>query len=1253
PVADTRGTWIYLRDQDSGELFGATPVPVGGWPADAHVRFEAGSVVFHRRHGQLAIRLRITVVPGHDVELRELEIANEGDGTRRIQVVGCLEPVLEAEQSAARHPVFSKLFLRTSPVAELAGILVSRVDREGRTPPVLLFRMAGDRASGPRILAFDRQAFLGRRGSFRSPAGLPAPPDGALAPTLDPLCVCAAELELLAGSSRRVTLVSALAPTRAEAIDLGRRYGSPLAVRWAFEDAARAQARRFERLDTPADLVPAAQQLLTALLVPDAALRAPGALATGRPSQRALWGRGISGDEPIALVRMHSDGSSELLLEVLAVHRLLRSLGVRMDVVVLDEAPSGYAEPGSAVIRKLLAESGAAELLHQRGGVHVVAVDQTGEQDLADLAAAARVHVDARRGSLAGQLVDRPEAPVELPSFIPAGPPPGAAPDPELGIDVPALAFDNGFGGFAGDEYVIRPGANPPAPWCNIIANPSFGCLVSESALGSTWAVNAGENRLTPWHNDPVADPPAEALYLRDEETARLWSTTPLPAGVPTLVRHGQGYTVYRLACAGLDQTMTVFVPPDQPVKIVRLSIRNASARPRRLTATYYAEWVLGTRRSETRPYILPALSAADSCLLAETAWSMEFAGRAAFLACDRTLHGYTTDRVEMLGRGGDMARPAALGRWGLSGRVAPGLDPCAALQVHVELGAGEQTELAFFLGQAEGREPALELVRRLRAPGAVDQAWQACRAFWDRLLGAVEVSTPDPALDRLCNRWLLYQTLASRFFGRTGFYQSSGAFGFRDQLQDSLAFIHVDPALTRQHLLEAAAHQFSDGDVLHWWHPPGNAGVRTRCSDDLLWLIYVTAEYVTATGDVAILREAVPFLAGPPLRPGEDSHYDRFPPAPADTLLEHCRRALARGFTAGPHGLPLIGDGDWNDGMNRVGSRGRGESIWLGWFLCACAERFAGLLDQVGEPASAQAWRDRIPALTGALAEHGWDGAWYRRAYHDDGSAVGSAHSAPPHIDSIAQSWAVLSGAGRPDQIDQALAAAERLLVREDDRLVLLLAPPFGPQGPDAGYIAAYPAGVRENGGQYTHAAAWLGWAHAARGDGDAAHRIFGLLDPLERIRSRQDAEHYRVEPYVLAADVYARPPWVGRGGWTWYTGAAAWTWRLAVEGLLGLRRRQGALEVEPCIPSHWAGFQAWVRQGELRIHVVVHNADGTGRGVRAARLDGQPVDAARVDLVGAGERELEIWLGAPGPGVIRRSGPGIAGGPVGVGRG
>jgi cyclic beta-1,2-glucan synthetase len=679
---------------------------------------------------------------------------------------------------------------------------------------------------------------------------------------------------------------------------------------------------------------------------------------------------------------------------------------------------------------------------------------------------------------------------------------------------------------------------------------------------------------------------------------------------------------------------MRVFVPPDDAVKIVWLEVENVSARPRRVTATYYAEWVLGSDRQATRPHIRSEAVREEACLLAGNSWSLDFADRVAFLASDARLHGFTTDRTEFLGQGHDLSHPAALFRLGLSGRVDPGVDPSAALQVHLDIPPAGSAQVCFFLGQANDRDGALDAVRALREPGAVERAWRARGEWWDARLDAVVVRTPDPSMDRLLNRWLMYQTLASRFLGRTAFYQSSGAFGFRDQLQDALALLHVAPSMTRAHLLEVAAHQFVEGDVLHWWHPPGGAGVRTRCSDDLLWLVYTTADYVEATGDVSILDEEVPFLVAEELRPGENTRFSRFASGESGTLLTHCRRALTRGFTRGPRGLPLIGDGDWNDGMNRVGLGGRGESVWLGWFVHACTTRFARLLERIGDPGEAERWRARLLPLVEALEEHAWDGAWYQRAYHDDGTPIGSSHTAPPHIDSIAQSWAALSGAALPDRALGALEAVDHLLVREEDRLVLLLSPPFGKTGPDPGYIAAYPAGVRENGGQYTHAAAWVGWAHAALGDGARAHRIFDLLNPLARTKTSSEVERYRVEPYVIAADVYGRAPFVGRGGWTWYTGAAAWTWRLGVEAILGLRREAGSLVVDPCIPATWDGFEAWIKQDDLTIHVVVDNASGRGRGVAEARLDGARLSEARVELRGSGQRRLEIVLGAPAHG-------------------
>jgi cyclic beta-1,2-glucan synthetase len=679
--------------------------------------------------------------------------------------------------------------------------------------------------------------------------------------------------------------------------------------------------------------------------------------------------------------------------------------------------------------------------------------------------------------------------------------------------------------------------------------------------------------------------------------------------------------------------------------------MRNTLVRHRRLTATYYAEWVLGSRREGQRPYIVSEFDREHACLLATCNWNAEFGGRVAFLASKNNAHGFTADRTEFLGRRGDYARPEALERWGLSGRVDLGADPCAALQVHVDLAPGEEMETHFVLGQSSNRDEALKLVSRFRDGVVVDAAWKKLGTFWDGILDNIRVKTPEPSMDLMLNRWLLYQTLSSRVFGRTGFYQSSGAFGYRDQLQDVLAVIHAAPSIARAHILEAAKHQFEEGDVLHWWHPPSGRGVRTRCSDDMAWLPFVTGEYVAATGDTAILDEPVPFLVGESLRPDEHDRYSQYESSASSLpLFEHCRRAMERAVTEGAHGLPLMGDGDWNDGMSRVGAKGHGESVWLGWFLCATMDRFAALSMRRNDRAEASRWGARSDSLRARIVDVAWDGAWYLRAFHDDGSLVGSATSRECRIDSIAQSWAVLSGdksRGHESKARAAVHAADEQLVRDGDRLVLLFWPPFDSTLHDPGYVRAYPPGVRENGGQYTHAATWLGFAHAALGDGERAERVFRLLNPALRVRTAEDAARYRVEPYALAGDVYSCPPWVGRGGWTWYTGAAAWMWRLGMEAILGLRKKDGYLDIDPCIPPSWNGFEAWVRLGERCIHLVIENPDRVARGVATMTLDGAILDSNRicVDPSTAGTHEVRVRLG-PTPQRVRDSqGSGVHG--------
>jgi len=854
------------------------------------------------------------------------------------------------------------------------------------------------------------------------------------------------------------------------------------------------------------------------------------------------------------------------------------------------------------------------------------------------LAAAARVMLPSRLGTLAEQVgrVERAAAPRRRERRPTPDRQDGSEPSPPR----PRREFDNELGGFVEDgrEYsiVLDEGHWTPAPWINVIANEQLGFQVSESGGGHTWALNSRENQLTPWSNDPVSDPPGEVIYVRDDETGRLWGPTLLPIREDAWsyqCRHGQGYSRFTHDSHGIALELCQYVPLADPVKISRLKITNHSRRSRRLTVTAYVEWVLGAARTITAPHVVTELDEATGALFARNAWTVDFPGRVAFLDLAGKQTAWTGDRTEILGRHGTLDHPEALERGDrLSGRVGGGLDPCGALQVTVMLAAGATAEVVVFLGQASSVDESRAVVHHYRAAD-LDGVLRAVTTRWDDVLAAVQVKTPDRSFDLMLNRWLLYQALACRVWARAGFYQASGAYGFRDQLQDVMALTVAARDITREHLCRAAARQFLEGDVQHWWHPPSGRGVRTRISDDRVWLPFATAHYIAVTGDTTVLDEQIPFIEGAVLP--DDSLEAYFEPtvsAQRASLFEHCARALDRSLAVGGHGLPLIGTGDWNDGMNRVGAKGRGESIWLGWFLYTTLAEWAPIAEARGEAERARVWRAHRDALGRALETAGWDGDWYRRAYFDDGAPLGSAENAECRIDSIAQSWAVLSGAADPHRAARAMNAVEEYLVHREQAIVLLFTPPFVRATRDPGYVKGYPPGIRENGGQYTHAAIWAIMAFAALGDGDRAGELFALLNPINHTSTRAGLYRYRVEPYVVAGDVYAEVPHSGRGGWTWYTGSAGWMYRAGIEWLLGFRIRGASLFLDPCIPRTWTGFSITFRYHASRYEVHVENPHGVTRGISRVEIDGVAAEGGRaaLPLVDDGAtHHVRVWLG------------------------
>jgi cyclic beta-1,2-glucan synthetase len=1240
---DPWGNYVFLRDVQSGQIWSAGYQPSGAEPDSYEVVFSEDRAEIRRRDGPISTTLEIIVSAEDDSEVRQVSVTNLGTRVRQIELTSYAEVVLAPAAADEAHPAFSNLFVETEFVPRLEALLATRRPRSSAEKRLWLAHVSTVEGLTLGTVQFetDRARFLGRGREIRNAGSIVdgRPLSNTVGSVLDPIVSLRRRIRLEPGSTGRVTFATVAADTREEALRLADKYRDPAAFERTTTLAWTQAQVQLRHLNINADEAHLFQRVATRVLYCDPSLRAsPEVLQRNTLGKSALWKHGISGDLPIVLVRIDFAEDREIVRQLLRAHEYWKMKGLAVDLVIVNEQGPSYGQDLQEALEALARTSPTAR--HDAdvaaGGIFILRGDLLSGEDRDLLRSAARAVLLSRQGTLAEQVVRHLLA---APAARPARPIQPIPPAVDIPPPRPALEFFNGLGGFAknGCEYVTILGAGQwtPAPWINVIANASFGFQVSESGSGFTWAGNSRENQLTPWSNDPIADPPGEAMFVRDEATGEVWSPTALPVREdwPYLARHGQGYSRFEHESHGIALELLQYVPKEDPVKISRLRLQNRSGAARRLSVTAYVEWVLGSSRSRSAPFVVTSLDSETRAIFARNPWNEEFAARVAFADLAGKQTAWTADRTEFLGRNGALERPAALARGAnLSRRVGAGLDPCAGLQTPVDLPPGGSVEVVFLLGQAENEASARELVRRYRSAD-LDAALREVDVGWDDIAGALQVKTPDRSLDVLVNRWLLYQVLSCRVHARSAFYQAGGAYGFRDQLQDVMALTVAAREVTREHLLTAASRQFLEGDVQHWWHPPSGRGVRTRMSDDLLWLPYAALHYAEVTGDERVLDETVPFLEGPPLEPDEVERY--FEPVVAKesgTLFEHCARALDRSLAVGKHGLPLMGSGDWNDGMNRVGFRGEGESVWLAWFLHTNLWEFAKIAEKRGDRARAQRWREHVDRLKSALETTGWDGDWYRRAFFDDGTPLGSASSGECRIDSIAQSWGVISGAADPDRAARAMAAVEEYLVRRGDGLVLLFTPPFDRTALDPGYIKGYLPGVRENGGQYTHAALWALIAFAALGEGDKAGELFSILNPINHAGTRAGLYRYKVEPYVAAADVYAEPPHVGRGGWTWYTGSAGWMYRAGIEWILGFRFRGAALHVDPCIPRSWPGYRITFRYHSARYELVVENPHGATCGVSRVVVDGKehPKDERGIPLADDGAtHKIEVLLG------------------------
>lgn len=1231
---DSGGMYFYIKDVNANKYWSSTYEPCKCEGDDYNVIFSLDKVQFKRRDGDLKTKTEIAVSNEDNAEIRKVSITNESNETKIIEITSYAEVTLTTYESDIVHPAFSNLFIRTEFVEDPLCIIANRRPRaKGQNHFFTMQTVAvqGD-SIGTVQYETSRVNFIGRNRDISNPIVLEndKPLSNTLGAVLDPIISIRKRVKIRPNETSRIVFTTAVGSSKDEVLKLARKYSQMHNIKRVFQLAliqSQIEMKYFGIKSPQANLY---QIMASKILFLNNTFRdRDNYIKNIKEGQSSLWGYGISGDFPIVLVIVKNEKDIDKVKQLLKAHEYWSAKGLNVDLVILNSQESSYMQNTMDLLKDLVYSSYARVKMNKQGGIFLQSIYTMSSEVIKLLKACARLVIDCNKGELITQITNNNEIQDEIDDL--------QVKDinyhtEDCDFNVEKLKYYNDIGGFdtENDEYVIvlNDMKDTPAPWINIISNKDFGFHVSEGGSSYTWCSNSRENKITPWSNDWITDMPGEALYLRDEVNGKVWSisTKPVRDDGKYIIRHGFGYSNFKHNAHGIVGEMTVFVPKKEKVKICLIKLKNDTSVERKLSLTYYAHLNMGVVPQFTSQYISTYLNEKNKYIYAKNPYDESFGE---FISYLKIIGGenesFTGNRKEFIGRGGNVKFPKALKKVKLSNMTGAGMDPCLAENSIFKLNPYEEVELVVMLGEEKNIEDIDKVIGKYGEISKAKEELRYVKEYWKSMLKSIQVKTPDKSMDILLNGWLMYQTIACRMWARTAFYQSGGAYGFRDQLQDTMSINYLNPEITRSHILYSASRQFIEGDVQHWWHPIVDSGIRTRFSDDLLWLPYVTADYIKNTGDYDILHENVGYLEEEPLKEDEDERYNIAGKSEkTGTIYEHCIKSIERALKFGIHNIPLMGSGDWNDGMSNVGNKGKGESVWLAWFLYSILDSFIEICKYENDIKKSERYAKMQQFIRENIEDNAWDGSWYRRAYFDDGTPLGSMENDECQIDSISQSWAVISGGGDEERVKVAMNSLEKYLIKEDKGMVMLLTPPFDKSILNPGYIKGYVPGVRENGGQYTHSVAWVILALIKMGQCNKAWKIYNMINPINHTKSRFECEIYKVEPYVMAADVYAVEPHVGRGGWTWYTGAAGWMYRVGIEGIIGLQLKGGkGFNIKPCIPDSWNSYEIVYKNNNAVYNISVKRGEN-----KEVKLDGKVIEDGLIPFFDNGVYNVEVII-------------------------